>query len=54
MFAAEEAARMPRRIKKPVPRKIVLRLPDLDHLKSSVLDGTSTTCVCGAATTEEA
>jgi site-specific recombinase XerC len=29
---------MPRRIKKPVPRKLVLRLPDLDHAKSSVLN----------------
>jgi hypothetical protein len=37
MFAAEEAARMPKRIKKPIPRKIVLRLPDLDHAKLSVL-----------------
>jgi hypothetical protein len=33
MFAAEKAASMPRRIKKPVPRKLVLRLPDLDHAK---------------------
>jgi hypothetical protein len=29
---------MPKWIKKPVPRKIVLRLPDLDHAKSSVLN----------------
>jgi hypothetical protein len=39
--AAEEAARMPKRIKKPVPRKIVLRLPDLDHAKSFVLNSLS-------------
>jgi hypothetical protein len=41
MFAAEEAAGMPRRIKKLVPRKLVLRLPDLDHAKSSVLNSLS-------------
>jgi site-specific recombinase XerC len=41
MFAAEEAARMPKRITKPVPRKVVLRLPDLDHAKSSVLNSLS-------------
>jgi integrase len=41
MFAAEKAARMPRRINKPVPRKLVLRLPDLDHAKSSVLNSLS-------------
>ena len=32
---------MPRRIKKPVPRKVVLRLPDLDHAKSAVLNSLS-------------
>ena len=32
---------MPRRIKKPIPRKLVLRLPDLDHAKSSVLNSLS-------------
>jgi hypothetical protein len=32
---------MPKRIKKPIPRKIVLRLPDLDHAKSSVLNSLS-------------
>jgi site-specific recombinase XerD len=32
---------MPKRIKKPVPRKLVLRLPDLDHAKSSVLNSLS-------------
>ena len=32
---------MPKRIKKAVPRKIVLRLPDLDHAKSSVLNSLS-------------
>jgi site-specific recombinase XerC len=41
MSAAEEAAYMPRRIKKPVPRKLVLCLPDLDHAKSSVLSSLS-------------
>jgi hypothetical protein len=42
MSAAEEAARMPTRIiKKPLPRKIVFRLPDLDHSKSSVLNSLS-------------
>ena len=41
MSAAEEAARIPRKIKKPVPRKIVLRLPDLDHAKSFVLNSLS-------------
>jgi hypothetical protein len=38
MSAAEEAARMPRETKKPLTPKIVLRLPDLDHAKSSVLN----------------
>lgn len=32
---------MPKRITKPVPRKVVLRLPDLDHAKSSVLNSLS-------------
>ena len=32
---------MPKRIKKPVPRKVVLRLPDLDHAKSAVLNSLS-------------
>ena len=32
---------MPTRIKKPVPRKVVLRLPDLDHAKSAVLNSLS-------------
>ena len=32
---------MPSRINKPVPRKLVLRLPDLDHAKSSVLNSLS-------------
>lgn len=41
MSAAEEAARMPTRTKKHVVRKIVLRLPDLDHAKSSVLNSLS-------------
>jgi hypothetical protein len=41
MSAAEEAARMPKRIKKHVFRKIVLRLPDLDHAKASVLNSLS-------------
>jgi hypothetical protein len=39
--AAEEAAFMPKRMKKTAPRKIVLRLPDLDHAKSSVLSSLS-------------
>ena len=29
---------MPKKTRKPVPRKIILRLPDLDHAKSSVLN----------------
>jgi hypothetical protein len=41
MSAAEEAARMPTRTKKHVVQKIVLRLPDLDHAKSSVLNSAS-------------
>jgi hypothetical protein len=33
---------MPKRIiKKPIPRRIVLRLPDLDHSKSAVLNSLS-------------
>jgi hypothetical protein len=32
---------MPQKARKPVPRKIVLRLPDLDHAKSSVLNSLS-------------
>jgi hypothetical protein len=32
---------MPTRTKKPAPRKVVLRLPDLDHAKSSVLSSPS-------------
>ena len=32
---------MPKRVKKPSSRKIVLRLPDLDHAKSSVLSSLS-------------
>jgi site-specific recombinase XerC len=35
---------MPKRIKKPILRKIVLRLPDLDHAKSSVLNSLSSPC----------
>jgi site-specific recombinase XerD len=41
MSAAEEAARMPKRTKKQVAREIVLRLPDLDHAKTSVLNSLS-------------
>jgi hypothetical protein len=44
MSAAEEAAHMPKRIKKSILRKIVLRLPDLDHAKSSVLNSLSSPC----------
>jgi hypothetical protein len=29
---------MPKKMKKPAPRRLVLRLPDLDHAKSSVLN----------------
>jgi hypothetical protein len=36
-----EAARMLKKNKKPLRRKIVLRLPDLDHAKSSVLNSLS-------------
>jgi hypothetical protein len=41
MSAAREAARISKRAKKPVRQKIVLRLPDLDHAKSSVLNSLS-------------
>jgi hypothetical protein len=37
MSAAKGAAYMPKKTVKAIPRKIVLRLPDLDHAKSSVL-----------------
>ncbi len=32
---------MPKRMKKPAPHKVVLRLPDLDHAKSAVLNSLS-------------
>lgn len=32
---------MPKKMKKPAPRKVVLRLPDLDHAKSAVLNSLS-------------
>jgi len=38
MYAAEEAASMPKRARKHVVRKIVIRLPDLDHAKISGQD----------------
>src|SRR5580698_8489251 len=38
---AAEAARMRKKNKKPLRRKIVLRLPDLDHAKNSVLNSLS-------------
>jgi integrase len=41
MSAAEEAACMPKKVKKPLTWKIVHRLPDLDHAKSSVLSSLS-------------
>ncbi len=41
MFAAEEAANMLKRTKKHVMRKTVLRLPDLDYAKTSVLNSLS-------------
>src|SRR5277367_6514471 len=41
MSAAEEAASMPKRTRKHVVRKTVLRLPDLDHSKTSVLNSLS-------------
>jgi hypothetical protein len=36
-----EAANMRKKSKKPLSRKIVLRLPDLDHTKSAVLSSLS-------------
>jgi hypothetical protein len=41
MSATEEAACMPKRVKKSITWKIVLRLPDLDHAKSSALTSLS-------------
>jgi site-specific recombinase XerD len=41
MFAAEEAASLPKRTRKHFVRKMVLRLPDLDHAKTSVLNSLS-------------
>src|ERR1700677_5289961 len=41
MSAAEEAASMPKRTRKHVVRKTLLRLPDLDHAKTSVLNSLS-------------
>ena len=41
MSAANEAAHVPKRIKKHNVQKTVLRLPDLDHAKSSVLSSLS-------------
>jgi site-specific recombinase XerD len=41
MSAAEEAAHMSIRMRRLIPRKIVLRLPDLDHAKASVLSSLS-------------
>src|SRR6202453_3105505 len=41
MSAAEEAASMPNRTRNHVVRKTVLRLPDLDHAKTSVLSSLS-------------
>ena len=41
MFAAEEAASMPNKTRKHFVRKTVLRLPDLDHAKTSVLNSLS-------------
>jgi hypothetical protein len=38
---------MPGRIKQSVPRKRVLRLPDLDHAKSSVLNSSLLTIFGG-------
>jgi hypothetical protein len=38
MSAVEEAAHMPKKLEEPIVWKIVLRLPDLDHAKSSVLN----------------
>jgi hypothetical protein len=36
-----EAARMRKKNRKPIRRKIVLRLPDLDHAKNAVLNSLS-------------
>jgi hypothetical protein len=41
MSAAEEAARMPKRTRKHIVRKIVLPLPGLGHAKTSVLNSLS-------------
>src|ERR1700721_22800 len=41
MPAAEEADSMPKRTRKHLVRKTVLRLPDLDHAKTSVLNSLS-------------
>jgi site-specific recombinase XerC len=41
MSAAREAANMPKKTRKHVVRRIVLRLPDLDHAKTSVLNSLS-------------
>ena len=41
MFAAQEAASMPKGTRKHVVRKTVLRLPDLDHAKTTVLNSLS-------------
>jgi site-specific recombinase XerD len=41
MSAAREAANMPKRTRKHVVRRLVLRLPDLDHAKTSVLNSLS-------------
>ena len=41
MSAAKEAANLPTRAKKHLVRKIVLRLPDLDHAETSVLNDLS-------------
>jgi hypothetical protein len=41
MFAAEEAASMPKKARKHVMRKTVLRLPDLNHVKTSVFNSLS-------------
>src|SRR6202021_1951716 len=44
MPAAKEAASMPKRTRKKFSRKTVLRLPDLDHAKSTVLNNLSSPC----------
>jgi hypothetical protein len=41
MSAALEAAWMRKKNRKPVCRKIILRLPDLDHTKTAVLNSLS-------------